>query len=225
MFTKECPTCNGIMQYSSKDSLRCAIKRGTTCCSPRSKQNRVGRVQSEESRKKISEANKGKEYNRSNLGKKESDETRRKKSIALKGRVPGFGGKSHSPETRQLHRERRLEDLDSKFPTGWTAPNYNKKACELFEEINQVMGWNGQHAERGGEVRMLGYFLDYYEPTRNVVIEYDEPRHEIPSVKAKDSLKQKEITELLNCQFIRIKQTDERSWIDRQEEIITLLKN
>src|SRR5690242_8165887 len=145
MYVRNCPKCGKEMQYSSKESLRSGNRRNSTCCSSRAKQYKVGQLHSEETKQKISQVNKGKEYNKSLLGKKQSPEHLAKRRAALKGRIPGFGGKSHSSITRQKQRAARIADLDSKFPIGWTSPNYNKTACELFEEINRELGWNGQH--------------------------------------------------------------------------------
>ena len=79
---------------------------------------------------------------------------------------------------------------------------YNKKACEVFEEINKVMGWSGQHAENRGEKRVLSYWVDYYEPNLNLVIEYDELHHNRQV--EEDQIRQEEIEQELNCTFIRI---------------------
>lgn len=166
----------------------------------------------DETKNKISNSNKGKDYNKSRLGIKESDETKKKKSDKLKGRVGVFLNKKHTQETKLKMRLKRIDDLNKKFPNGWTAPNYNKSACKLFETINNEMGWNGQHAERRCEYIVLGYFLDYYEPTLNIVIEYDEKTHEKPKQKLRDIEKQELVTKYLNCKFIRIKQGEEQNW-------------
>lgn len=90
---------------------------------------------------------------------------------------------------------------------GQLTPNYNFKACELFEQINKEFGWNGQHAENGGEKFVDGYWIDYYEPSLNLVIEFDEKYHKYRS--EKDKLRQEDITKALSCKFIRIKETDD----------------
>lgn len=41
------------------------------------------------------------------------------------------------------------------------------------------MNWNLRHAENGGEIIKFGYFLDAYDEEKNIVVEYDEPRHYI----------------------------------------------
>jgi hypothetical protein len=172
----------------------------------------IGRIHSEETKNKISKANKGQEYNKSRLGITESQETRKRKSNSLKGRTPGFNGKIHTEETKRKQREGRLADIDSKYPFGWTALNYNVKACRLFDEINLELGWNGVHAEHVGEFRVCGYLLDYYEPNENVVIEFDEAYHNSDNQKHKDKLRQETIVNELKCRFYRIKDGEEDDW-------------
>lgn len=204
--------CGTLVCHKSHDGYLKAIKKNESCNSCKKTGHWLNRTHSEESKKKISSANKGKDYNKSRLGIKESEEAKEKRSALLKGREPGFVNKKHSSETKLKMRLKRIEDMDKKYPLGWTSPNYNKKACELFEEINKEMGWNGQHAERVGEYKILGYFLDYYEPIHNVVIEFDEKTHEKPKQKARDIEKQELVIAELGCKFYRIKEGEENKW-------------
>lgn len=91
-------------------------------------------------------------------------------------------------------------------------PTYNPKACQIFDEINLTLNWNGLHAENGGEffIKELGYWLDFYDPIQNVVIEYDEIHHNRRKLQERDKIRQQEIIEHLNCQFYRIK--DGQDW-------------
>ena len=65
------------------------------------------------------------------------------------------------------------------------------------------------HAENGGEyhIKELGYWVDGYSPTKNIVIEYDEEYHFTKNgrYRKKDIQRQLEIEKFLNCIFIRIK--------------------
>lgn len=72
------------------------------------------------------------------------------------------------------------------------------------------MGWKGQHAENGGEIHIRGWFLDYYEPNLNIVIEYDEKQHNTAKRKEKDVRKEQEVIENLGCKFYRI--TPNQNW-------------
>lgn len=91
---------------------------------------------------------------------------------------------------------------------GKLGKNYNFNACDFFNKLNLERGWNGQHALNGGEraICELGYFLDYYEPSQNIAIEWDENYHRKQKQKDRDELKEKEIIELLKCKFYRIKE-------------------
>ena len=91
---------------------------------------------------------------------------------------------------------------------GKLGKNYNLSSCYFFNKLNSTNGWNGKHALNGGEhaVYELGYFLDYYEPTQNIVIEWDENYHRRKKQAEKDILKEKEVIELLKCKFYRIKE-------------------
>jgi len=84
---------------------------------------------------------------------------------------------------------------------------FNKNACKYFDWLNMYNGWNGQHAMNGGEKEVLGYFVDYYEPKLNLVIEWDEKYHNTPKQTRKDKIRENEIIKFLNCNFYRIDET------------------
>jgi hypothetical protein len=85
--------------------------------------------------------------------------------------------------------------------------NYNVNACEYFDKLNRENGWNLQHAKNGGEIEIYGYFLDAYDKERNIVVEYDEPRHDRPHIKKKDTIRQNNIIKHLGeCKFYRFKE-------------------
>ncbi len=86
-------------------------------------------------------------------------------------------------------------------------PNFNKKACELFDALNHIRGWNGRHALNGGEfyIERFHYFLDYYEPTINLVIEWDEFHHKYR--KDEDARRRNNIKQVLKCRLIVINET------------------
>ena len=86
--------------------------------------------------------------------------------------------------------------------------NYNEMACGFFDKLNEVKNWKGIHALNGGEyvVKELGYFLDYYEPEKNVVIEWDESYHRKKKQMEKDEQKERLVRKLFGCRFYRVKQ-------------------
>jgi hypothetical protein len=111
-------------------------------------------------------------------------------------------GKKQRESTKQIIRTKRLERLKTQL--GQLIPAYNSNGCKAIDEYGKTHGYNFQHAENGGEyhIKELGYWVDGYDKSQNVVIEYDEKWHKRRI--HKDAERQKEITEYLNCSFIRI---------------------
>lgn len=204
MNSRNCPTCNKLLTYKSKQKFNIALTKNSSCnlC----QLNRIrglGGARSEESKRKISIANKGRIHSkeaRENMSKAQLNRSKippevgRKISAALKGRPKSA---AHKEKLRLA----KIKDLRNKYGNK-LGPNYNKTACVIFEEINNKLNWKGLHAENGGEYSIGGYFLDYYEPTINLVIEYDEPDHKYK--RAKDIEKQCNVINKLNCKFLRI---------------------
>jgi hypothetical protein len=115
-------------------------------------------------------------------------------------------GKTHSIETKRKQRISTLKHLESKIGNQ-IVPRYNKNAISIIENYGKKYGYNFIHAENGGEfyIKELGYFLDAYDPIKNVVLEIDENRHNNPKYLKKDKIRQIEIKNHLKCKFIRIK--------------------
>jgi hypothetical protein len=167
------------------------------------------------------------------LGKRHTPDAIDKIKLSSKGPCNGMYGKKHSISARKqmskfrigkcgpkmsddgLRRLRihRIEQISkSKFDGGQVMPSYNNVACDFFKKINEKFGWNGQYALNNGEyhIKHLGYFVDYYSPEHNLVIEWDEQYHyDIDgNLKIKDKLRQDAIQSYLGCNIIRIKEFD-----------------
>lgn len=88
-----------------------------------------------------------------------------------------------------------------------SVPAFNRKACAYFDELNAHCGWNLIHALNGGEhhLHKLGYWLDAYDESNNIVVEYDEKHHFTKSgnLKKKDIDRMNEICQYLGCRFYR----------------------
>ncbi len=127
------------------------------------------------------------------------------KGYKISGNKNGMYGKTRSNSVKQKLRECRIKNM---LASG-QFPNYNKLACEYFEWLNKWNNWNGLYATNGGEYICKGYFLDYYEPNLNIVIEWDEPNHyKNGKLRKRDVNRQNIIIETLKCKFYRIKQTE-----------------
>jgi len=184
-WVRNCPKCGKLLNYSGESSKKNRDKherRGSVC----RRCSKLGHVLSEMSRLKISKSRRGQCIGKNNP----------------------FYGKKHSIENIRKARMRIIERVRSHGRV------YNLKGCKVFDEINKTFGWNGVHGTSGGEfvVHPLGYVVDYYEPTLNIVIEYDEPYHNRLKQKPKDAARQKEITNHLKCRFFRIKEG--QNWKD-----------
>jgi hypothetical protein len=204
IWTRNCPTCKKILFYSCDYRRKTAEKLKSTCrsCSgKRLSRNNVGRIHSEHTKKLLSEQR---------LGNKNPMFGVKRPSyigqIISQRNIKLWTGRKHTTETLQKMRESALKRVIQDRGS----ISYNNKACQIFDEINKTLNWNGRHALNGNEHQVLGYSVDYYEPTLNIVIEYDEKFHDNQS--EKDVIRQKKITDHLNCKFYRIKYTD--NWRD-----------
>lgn len=84
-------------------------------------------------------------------------------------------------------------------------PNFNKNACKYFDELNKKEGWNLRHAlnEKEYYIKDLGYFLDAYDPQKNIVVEWYENHHfKRGKLKDDDIKRMEEIKKYLQCRFI-----------------------
>jgi hypothetical protein len=89
-------------------------------------------------------------------------------------------------------------------------PSFNERACYYFDWLNKWNTWNGQYATNKGEylIKNLGYWVDYYEPKENIVIEWDEKYHyRNGSLREKDISRMNEIKNYLKCKFFRYNET------------------
>ena len=217
---RECPICKRVRFYSSRKTYFTTLKRNTICKSCSNRKNAIGKSPTEETRKKLSEAISGhKNYHfgkpGTNLGKKFSASHRLKISSTQKGRKwnPDFRAKMMKiislPEHREACRLGAIKRmLKQRLNGNIHARSYNADACDYFNELNQKNGWELQHAGNGGEIECHGYFLDAYDETQNIVVEYDESRHyklldNNWILSSKDVQRMTDIKKYLNYRFYR----------------------
>lgn len=124
---------------------------------------------------------------------------------AMKGKPGTFTGRKHSEESKAKTRASTLAYIETMY--GPVATRYNVNACRYIEFLNSRFGWQLQHAENGGEVRVCDYFLDGYDSNLNIAFEYDEPRHysdvQSNNLCERDINRMHTIREELGCRFIR----------------------
>lgn len=72
---------------------------------------------------------------------------------------------------------------------------YNPHSIKVIEKYGTENGYTFRHAENGGEVRILSYFVDGYDEENKTIFEYYEPVH--LSSKRKDSNRIRRILEHL----------------------------
>lgn len=191
---RNCPKCNKEISHKNKYRCKYADRDKVLCNSCCQLGILVGRKLSH-NQVELLKKRTGK--NNPMFGRKASDLTRQKMSLARKGKP----GKPLTEQAKQKIREYRAT---------WIIKNkggsqYNPKSCIYFDELNKRNDWNLQHALNGGEIMCLGYFLDAYDKEKNIVVEYDEPKHYdvYGNLKQKDVLRQQRIITHLGCRFFR----------------------
>jgi len=211
-----CRKCTGFKSGHTVNLGRHPSKKTKKKMSQNSAKFWLGKKFSDEMKKTLSNAQLGKKLSNATktkisknsakfwLGKKRSDESKTNMSLAKLNNSYRLNTAT-SPLAKRNMRLAAIKKIQSHL--GQIYPSYNKTACKIFDEINNELKWNGQYAENGGEfyIKELGYWIDYYEPILNIVIEYDEKYHTQKHRAALDAIRQAEIIKHLKCQFYRIK--------------------
>lgn len=205
IWERKCPLCGRSLSYHNKSNLTRSINKNS-CCNFCSSQNKA---------KNPDYINK---ISISKMGDKnpcKRDDVKLKLSIVGKGKhnhtkeirekiSNGNKGKIISEYTKQKMREAVLKKIQK---YGVYARNFNPIACKYIDDINNRVGWKLQHALNGGEIIVSGYSLDGYDKNLNIVLEYDENRHNHFDVdgnlKLKDIKRMNNIIQALQCRFLR----------------------
>jgi len=173
-----------------------------------------GRHHTEEARMNISKALMGHKYpkernekiSKTMKGKKKAPFTEIHKNHISEARK---GIKFSRQHTRKL-RLKTIERINKNF--GICFPAYNKKACEFFKSYDNIHNTQGHYAMYGGGeylIKELGYWLDYINFDKKIIIEWDEIKHynEGGELKSKDKIRQQEIEQMYpDFKFIRIRE-------------------
>lgn len=173
---KCCPKCESIMKYKSYLIYRRSVNQNWEC----------KKCATKESAKYVDRSYQQTEEYRQMMSKILSNSERNKNKFT---------------ETyREKLRMAKLKQI-AKFGS---PHNYNPKACKFIEDFGKNRGYNFKHAMNGGEVIVCGYSLDGYDIEKNVVFEYDEKKHQAPSVRKNDRIREERIIKKINPNlFIR----------------------
>ncbi|NBO23125.1 hypothetical protein EBU94_07305 [bacterium] len=188
-WTRNCPKCERELIYKNKNQLRKSIHNHTICKSCSAKCQNIWK---HSKNWKIKLKDDGKLWTK--LCPRCGDEQSYKSKIIL----------NRAKRKNAVCRECQLRVRKPTY-ISLVGPNYNPAACQYFDELSVRNNWNLRHALNGGEIEILGYFLDAYDKNKNIVVEYDEPRHydKLGNLKQKDVLRQKCIMSHLKCKFFR----------------------
>jgi len=126
----------------------------------------------------------------------------------------GFDSWSKTPQGRELFRTTRsniLKNSNGKPFTGFIESDFFNILKQRFSHINIE-----------NQKSCIGYFLDFYFPDYNIVLEFDEEYHNLQYMKEKDKIRQNEIENYLKCSFVRIKKSD---FLERPEYVFNQIES
>lgn len=122
-----------------------------------------------------------------------------------------MSGIKKSIETKLKMRQSTLKRISDNY--GKVQPNYNKKACEIFKQFDELNKTSGRYAVYGnGEylVKKLHYYLDYINFEKKLIIEVDDNGHFKNEYRIlKDKQRQQEIQKRYpDFRFLRFKNNE-----------------
>jgi very-short-patch-repair endonuclease len=186
-WTRECPQCHKITIYTCKPSKLRADRINGRC-------------------RKCAVSETG----LSNIGKYVSENTKRRMSISQLKRtsVHGLLGKHHTNESKRKMRVMACKRvIQLQRDNNGRINNIGKNEGQYFSKLEAELGWDGIYYEKSKKqflIERLGYFVDYYDPTRNIVVEYDEYQHYRKGIlREKDVRRMSNIKSYLGCRFLR----------------------
>ncbi len=137
-------------------------------------------------------------------GKDEADRMNAEVS-KLKARNGELNGNYNRKKSSEEIEKMRKSAIERVIRQG-TCVAYNPSSIPIIENYGKENGYNFIHAENGGEYQIPNttFFVDGYDKSNNVVIEFDEKYHLSEKQKVKDIQRQDMVGKLLKCKFIRI---------------------
>lgn len=167
-----------------------------------------GIKRSNKTKEKIRQANFGKIYSRKlkeKLSRSHMGQTSTKKGKTFEE----FYGGDRANQIKRKLRKIRIKQIKKNYGVAW--PNYNPEACEWFRKFDKKYNTKGRYAVYGGGeyyIEELGYWVDYINFNKKLIIEYDETHHfdKEGNLKRRDVQRQQEIQEFFpEFEFKRIK--------------------
>jgi len=129
------------------------------------------------------------------------------------GATNGNKNPAKRPDVRRKIRLSVLKHIRENIGTD-LRPTFNPRACKYIDGLNQKHGWNLKHALNGGEyfISDLGFWVDGFDQKRNIIFEYDEPKHYGVDgfLKERDVNRMTEIKNHLGCQFFRYNERENK---------------
>lgn len=214
-WVKKCPSCGETQIYSCKSALTTSIKKNSICNSCRGFTKKIIPSNGVWKRAcRLCGGNMVYSCRRSfNTGKRtdaicrkcstvitakytdksyrQTIEYKMKMSNALKS---ARNTDKYGEEFRRKCRENKQKQIQQQG----TQRTYSPSACSFMDQFNLKFGTKLQHGMNGGECQFIGYSLDGYDKEQNAIFEYDEPKHNILSVRQKDEERQRRLIDYLH---------------------------
>jgi hypothetical protein len=201
ILARKCSTCDNLIVYKTKVTLQCGIDNNRRCRTCSNIGKNTGRIPDEKSRLKMSVSQKGRKHSKETIERMKG-ENNGMFGIFRCGKDNPFFGKKHGEKTRLKMRISAANRILNKG-----GPNIGIKETSYFYKLDLEMDWDGIFYGKNDKqyyVKELGYFVDYYEPSKNIVVEYDEPRHyRCNQLKNEDIYRMNSIIDHLKCRFLR----------------------
>jgi len=207
LYFRSCPSCGKKIDYVKKCRYVAGKKNKTNCksCAMKMVANSRPPVTSV-ARKNMSNSQRGRKHSEKTKNGMRG-ENNGMFGVSRRGKENPFYGKTHTEKSKTDMRLAAIKRFSTTKRKNGHLAAIGKNEVKYFTELEKNNGWDGifyGKCKSQYHVETLGYFLDYYEPTKNIVVEYDEPRHYVGGM-----LKQKDVNRMitikthLGCRFLR----------------------
>lgn len=200
VYYRACPCCGTPVPYSGKSAFYTARRKKSKCAKCR----HLGIKMPESAKRKLSIARTRKPGHPHTKSHRErfTGNGNPMYGVHRYDKSNPFFGKQHREEARRKMRVAACKRvLNLQRSSNGRVNNVGAGEKSYFDQLEKERGWFGN---RQHFVSHLGYFVDYYEPKHNIVVEYDEPRHyRHGHLREKDRQRMEQIRAHLKCEFWR----------------------